>query len=382
MAHPPSSSMVESSRARVAARGTTRCPRGCRPRSGTIGALHMATLWAEMPPKEKKITGYATAAGSRRETASIPDDMAGMRLDRALAGLFPSYSRARLQQWLRDGMISVDGSQPRPRDKVRGGERIELNAREAEETSWGAEEIRFRVVYEDTALIVIDKPAGLLVHPGAGHPAGTLVNGLLHYAPELARLPRAGIVHRLDKDTSGLLVVARTIEAHKALVDQLQARSMGREYEAVVCGTMTAGGSVDAPIGRHPTARTRMAARDRGKPAVTHYRVVERFPAHTWVRVRLETGRTHQIRVHMAHIHHPLVGDPVYGGRLRIPPGCPPGLQAVLRGFGRQALHAGGIGLLHPEDGGPRTWTAPMPRDMEDLIEALREWRVGRVTSV
>ena len=313
------------------------------------------------------------ATASRTEAARIPEDMAGMRLDRALAAVFPAYSRARLQQWLREGMISVDGARPRPSDKVRGGECVELSASWTEETAWGAEEIAFRVVYEDEALIVIDKPPGLLVHPGAGNPRGTLVNGLLHYAPELAGLPRAGIVHRLDKDTSGLLVVARTLEAHKALVDQLQARSMGREYEAVVCGAMTAGGTVCAPIGRHPTARTRMAVREHGKPAVTHYRVVERYAAHTWVRVRLETGRTHQIRVHMAHIHHPLVGDPDYGGRLRLPAGSSAGLQEALRGFRRQALHAAQLTLLHPLDGEPRTWSAPMPADMERLIDALRK---------
>lgn len=319
-----------------------------------------------------------SAIAERTETAEIPADMAGMRLDRALAALFPAWSRARLQQWLRDGMILVDGERPRARDAVRGGELVELRALQAEETSWQAEEVGFRIVYEDAALIVVDKPAGLTVHPGAGNPGGTLVNGLLHHAPELAHLPRAGIVHRLDKDTSGLLVVARTLEAHKSLVEQLQARSMGREYEAVVCGVLTAGGTVSEPIGRHPAARTRMAVNERGKPAVTHYRVVERYAAHTWIRVRLETGRTHQIRVHMAHVRHPLVGDPDYGGRLRLPAGCSPALREMLRSFRRQALHAARLALLHPGDGMPREWTAPIPTDMQALIEALRRDRDAR----
>jgi 23S rRNA pseudouridine1911/1915/1917 synthase len=317
-----------------------------------------------------------------RITAQIPEDMSGMRVDRALAALFPDWSRARLQQWLRDGLITVDGAGPRPRDKVRGGERVEVIARLEAETAWDAEQIPLVVVHEDDALIVIDKPPGVIVHPGAGNPAGTLVNGLLHRYPELANLPRAGIVHRLDKDTSGLLVVARTLAAHKSLIDQLQARTMGREYEAIVCGVMTAGGEVREPVGRHPTQRTRMAVRESGRPAVSHYRVVERFRAHTWIRVSLDTGRTHQIRVHMAHIRYPLVGDPVYGGRLRIPPGCTPELDVLLRGFKRQALHAGRLALIHPLDGETRSWSAPMPDDMRRLIDGLRADRENKKGSV
>ncbi len=304
--------------------------------------------------------------------ASIPAELAGQRVDHALVALFPTYSRARLQQWLREGMISVDGATPRAKDKVRGGEQVTLSAQPIAETVWAAEEVSFRIVYEDESLIVVDKPAGLLVHPGAGNPAGTLVNGLLHHAPELAGIPRGGIVHRLDKDTSGLLVVARTLVAHKALVEQLQERSMGREYEAVACGVLTAGGTVDEPIGRHPRVRTRMGVVERGKPAVTHYRVIERFAAHTWLRVKLETGRTHQIRVHMAHIRYPLVGDPEYGGRLRLPAGSSAALQDRLRGFGRQALHAARLSLRHPVSGESLEWTAPLPADMTDLIAALR----------
>ncbi len=307
-----------------------------------------------------------------RIVLQIPGEMSGMRLDRALAELFPDWSRARLQQWLRDGLITVDGAGPRPRDKVRGGECVELIARPEVETAWDAEAVPLTVVHEDAALIVIDKPPGIVVHPGAGNRDGTLVNGLLHRYPELENIPRAGIVHRLDKDTSGLLVVARTLAAHKSLVEQLQARTMGREYEAVVCGVMTAGGEVREPVGRHPTQRTRMAVRESGRPAVTHYRVVERFRAHTWIRVSLDTGRTHQIRVHMAHIRYPLIGDPVYGGRLRIPPGSAPQFEALLREFRRQALHAGRLSLTHPLDGEPRSWDASIPDDMRRLIDGLR----------
>ena len=301
----------------------------------------------------------------------IPQDMAGQRIDARSppcsrrAACAPAAVAAR-------GHDRCRRRTPRASDKVRGGEQVTLDARQSEETSWDAEEVSCRVVYEDEALIVVDKPAGLVVHPGAGNPAGTLVNGLLHRAPELAAVPRGGIVHRLDKETSGLLVVARTLAAHKALVDQLQERSMGREYEAVACGMMTAGGTVDMPIGRHPRMRTRMAVTERGKPAVTHYRVVERFAAHTWLRVKLETGRTHQIRVHMAHIRHPLVGDPEYGGRLRLPAEATEELRSALRGFGRQALHAAQLSLLHPLSGEQMEWAAPLPADLSDLIAALR----------
>lgn len=300
----------------------------------------------------------------------VPADLAGIRTDRALVELFPRYSRARLQQWLRDGCILIDGAPARPRDPVHGGERIDFTVTPEPETRWSAEPVDFRIVHEDEDLLIVDKPAGLVVHPGAGNPGGTLVNGLLHHAPELGCLPRAGIVHRIDKDTSGLLAVARTLEAHKSLVDQLQARTMGREYEAVVCGVLTSGGTVDLPIGRHPVHRTRMAVREGGKPAITHFRVVKRYRGHTWIRVRLETGRTHQIRVHMAHLHHPLVGDPEYG-RLRLPAGGSAALNEALRLFRRQALHAARIGLNHPRDGSWREWISPLPPDMAALIEVL-----------
>ena len=302
----------------------------------------------------------------------IPAACAGMRLDQALAQLFCDYSRSRLSQWLKAGRVRVNGEQLRGRDKVWGGEQIEIQAEAEELTNWEAEAIPLSIVFEDASLIVINKPAGLVVHPAAGNPAGTLVNALLHHDPALSTIPRAGVVHRLDKDTSGLLVVAKTLPAQKSLVEQLQARRLLREYEAVVTGVMTAGGTVEAPIGRHPVHRKRMAVIPNGKPAVTHYRVVERFRAHSWIRCRLETGRTHQIRVHMAHIHFPLVGDPVYGGRLRLPKDCSEALVTTLREFRRQALHAARLGLIHPQSGKAMEWQASLPADMEHLLTALR----------
>ena len=304
--------------------------------------------------------------------AIVPPEAAGQRLDRVLAELFTDFSRTRLQQWLRAGKVTVDGKSLRARDQVWGGEHIAVTASVEVETPWRGEAIPLDIVYEDKALIVLNKPPGLVVHPGAGNREGTLVNALLHYAPELVHVPRAGVVHRLDKETSGLLVVARTLPAQKSLVEQLQARTVKREYAAVVTGVMTAGGSVEAPIGRHPVERTRMAVVTGGREAVSHYRVLERFRSHTYIKLQLETGRTHQIRVHMAHLHHPLVGDPVYGGRLRLPATCGPALQEALRGFKRQALHAAALGLIHPESGEDMYWETPLPADMQQLLEALR----------
>ena len=301
----------------------------------------------------------------------IPPSCAGMRLDQALAQLFDEYSRSRLSQWLKAGQVRVNGQQLRGRDKVWGGEQVEIHAELEEQTDWQAEAIPLDIVYEDEQLIVINKPAGLVVHPAAGNPAGTLVNALLHHDASLNMVPRAGIVHRIDKDTSGLLVVARTLPAQKSLVEQLQAHSLLREYQAVVTGVLTAGGTVDAAVGRHPVQRKRMAVIPSGKPAVTHYRVMERFRAHSLIGCRLETGRTHQIRVHMAHIHHPLVGDPVYGGRLRLPKGCNEALTESLRHFHRQALHAARLGLVHPASGKSVEWEAVLPADMVSLLAAL-----------
>jgi len=312
--------------------------------------------------------------------ANVPPEAAGRRLDQVLAELFPDYSRTRLQLWLRAGYVTVDGKSPRSRNPVRGGERIIVTAAIEVETPWrGQQEIPLAIVYQDSAILIINKPPNLVVHPGAGNREGTLVNALLHYAPELANIPRAGVVHRLDKDTSGLLVVARSLPAQKRLVEQLQARTVKREYAAIVAGIMTAGGIIDAPIGRHPVERTRMAVVRSGKDAVSHYRVLERFRAHSYIKVRLETGRTHQIRVHMAHLHHPLVGDPTYGGRLRVPTDSGAALQEVLQGFKRQALHAGSLGLIHPESGEALNWEAPLPADMQQLLETLRADAQSRV---
>ena len=312
------------------------------------------------------------------EQAVIPPELAGERLDRALAAVFPAYSRSRLQAWLKAGQIRVDGESPRPREPVRGGEAVHLEASlepEAGSTGPAPQPLALSVVHEDGSLLVLDKPAGLVVHPGAGNPDRTLQNALLHRCPELAGVPRAGIVHRLDKDTSGLMVVARTLAAHTALVAQLQARRVGREYLALVNGRFTGGGRVEAPVGRHPRDRTRMAVVAGGRPAVTRYRVEERFPGHTLLRCALETGRTHQIRVHMASIRHPIVGDPVYGGRVRLPPEPGPEVTEALRGFRRQALHATRLTLVHPESGETLGWEAPAPADFLALLAILRRHR-------
>lgn len=306
-------------------------------------------------------------------TALVAPESGGQRLDQVAAQLFPDFSRSRLQGWIKDGCLTVDGRTVRPRDTVYGGEKLVLDAEREVQGDWQPEAIALEVIYEDQSLIVINKPAGLVVHPAAGHQDGTLLNALLHHSPELAKVPRAGIVHRLDKDTTGLMVVAKTLEAQTDLVAQLQARSVTREYEAVVVGVMTAGGKVDQPIARHGTNRQKMAVMAGGKQAVSHYRVISRFRAHTHVRVKLETGRTHQIRVHMSYIHFPLIGDQTYGGRLRIPAGATPELIETLRGFPRQALHARRLELQHPDDGRTMSWEVPLPEDMRHLLALLRE---------
>lgn len=315
---------------------------------------------------------------SVQRTAIVPAERAGSRLDQTLAILFPEFSRSRLQQWVRAEQVLVDGEVMRPRDKLVGGERVELNATLDEQVSVKPQAIALHVVYEDEQLLVIDKPAGLVVHPGAGNAEGTLQNALLHHAPSLAGIPRSGIVHRLDKETSGLLVVAKTLQAHHALVEQLQARTVRREYLALVNGTFTAGGRIEAGIARHPRDRVRMRVDERGREAITHYRIAKRFQAHTLLRVALETGRTHQIRVHMAHIGHPLVGDPLYGGRMLLPKGATDEMRHALRSFRRQALHAACLGLAHPETGKEVGWEASLPQDMNELLELLERespWR-------
>jgi 23S rRNA pseudouridine1911/1915/1917 synthase len=301
----------------------------------------------------------------------MPEELIGQRLDQALARLLPAYSRARLQQWIQEGRVTVNNQMTRAKDRVRGGEQIEVLVPDVPAGDWQAEDIPLVIVYEDDDLLVIDKPAGLVVHPGAGNPEGTLLNALLHHVPALRRLPRAGIVHRLDKETSGLLVVAKTEMARLDLIEQLKERSLSRKYLALVQGIVIAGGTVDAPIGRHALTRTRMAVSGRGRPAVSHYRVERKFRAHTLLRVKLESGRTHQIRVHMAHLKHPLVGDPVYGGRALLPKGAAPDLIEALHGFKRQALHATRLGLVHPTTRQSMVWDSAPPQDFRDLLEVL-----------
>jgi len=302
----------------------------------------------------------------------VPAEMSDIRLDQALAELGPDYSRGRWQQWIKKGDVLVNGKVWRPRDKVMGGESVVVDTEIEAEEHWQAEDIPLDIIYEDDSILVLNKPAGLVVHPAAGNRAGTMLNALLHHAPQLAGVPRAGIVHRLDKETSGLLVIAKTITAQKYLVEQLQDRAFDREYLTVVNGVMTAGGTVEADIGRHPVNRKRMAVvHNNGKEAITHYRVKQRFRSHTLATVKLETGRTHQIRVHMAHIQYPVFGDPVYGGRLRLPKNSDEAFISILRGFKRQALHATRLGLTHPESGEWLEWQQAVPEDMQRLIESL-----------
>ena len=305
-------------------------------------------------------------------SAEVPVELGGERLDQAAAALFPEYSRSRLQTWIKNGELRVGGEQRRPRDKVVSGDVLVVAAELVREVAWQAQPIDLEIVYEDDSILVLNKPAGLVVHPAAGHADGTLVNALLEHAPELAQLPRAGIVHRLDMETSGIMVVARSLSAHHHLVAQLQSRTVKREYCAVCIGAMTGGGTVDAPMGRHPKQRKKMAVLAAGgKPAITHYRVTRRFAHHTRIAVSLETGRTHQIRVHMAYRHYPLVGDPVYGGRPRIPKGASGELIDALRRFPRQALHAQVLGLVHPQSGEEMRFECPLPDDIVGLLDIL-----------
>ncbi len=307
----------------------------------------------------------------RNHQIDISEELAGLRLDQALARLFPQYSRQRLQGWIEAGAVRLNGAVPRSKDKVLGGEQVRIEAQIEAETAVAAESLPVDVIYEDDALRIINKSAGVVVHPGAGNPGRTLQNALLGLDPKLALVPRAGLIHRLDKDTSGLMVVARTVESHRVLVEALAAREIERRYVAVCLGVLTGGRTVDEPIGRHRSARTKMAVRADGREAVTHFRIIERFRAHTQVLAQLETGRTHQIRVHLAHIGHPVVGDPVYGARRRYPAGASDELRATLDGFRRQALHAAQLGLAHPFSGEALSWQAPIPADMQALVTAL-----------
>ncbi|ADT86200.1 23S rRNA pseudouridine(1911/1915/1917) synthase RluD [Vibrio sp. Vb2880] len=307
-------------------------------------------------------------------TQTVKESQLGQRLDQAVAELFTDFSRSRLKEWLLEGKVMVNGNVvTKPRTKVMGGEAITVQAELEDEQRWEAQDIPLNIVYEDDDIIVINKPRDLVVHPGAGTPDGTVLNALLFHFPPIAEVPRAGIVHRLDKDTTGLMVVAKTVPAQTRLVRELQKRNITREYEAIAIGKMTAGGMIDKPIGRHSTKRTLMAVSPLGKPAVTHYRVAEHFREHTRIRLRLETGRTHQIRVHMAYLQHPLLGDTAYGGRARIPKGATQELTDMIRGFDRQALHAVMLRFEHPITGEPLEFHAPVPDDMVEMTEALRE---------
>lgn len=298
----------------------------------------------------------------------------GRRFDQVVADLFPEFSRSRLQQWIKSGQVTLDGEIKPAKYRVIGGEIVTVEAELVPEGEWRAEPIALDIVHEDDALIVINKPMGLVVHPGSGNHDGTLLNALLYHAPQLENVPRAGIVHRLDKDTTGLMVVAKTLKAHTDLVQQLQAREMHRQYEAVVQGVMTGGGEVEARIGRHPQNRLKMAVLENGgKEAITHYRVLKRFHSHTHIRLQLETGRTHQIRVHMAHIGYPLVGDSLYQGRGRVGKGLSVELRQTLLNFPRQALHAIELGLYHPETGDECVWQTALPDDFAALLVALEQ---------
>lgn len=306
-------------------------------------------------------------------TEIVPGELAGERFDRIAAELFDDFSRSRLQKWIANGHLKVDGKQLRPREKLPKGARLSLLVVLEEEGDWQPEPIPLSVVYEDESLIVVDKPADLVVHPAAGNRDGTLLNGLLYKYPELLNLPRAGIVHRLDKDTSGLMVIARTLQAHSHLVDQLQARSVSREYLALVNGTPVAGTIIKTCYGRHPNQRLKMAVLPRGKDAITHFRIERRFANHTLLKVNLETGRTHQIRVHLAHVKLPIVGDPLYGGRPRVPAGASSQLREALQEFPRQALHAAKLELKHPVSEDICSWRAALPEDMTELLDTLDE---------
>lgn len=304
---------------------------------------------------------------------NLTEEQAGKRLDVVLAELFPEYSRSRLKLWIEQGQVLVDGSTAKPKLRISGDEELQLSVQSIEsEEACAAEDIALDIVYQDDSIIVVNKAADFVVHPAAGHYSGTMQNALLHFDESLAAIPRAGIVHRLDKDTTGLMVVARNLSSHKYLVDQIQKHEVIREYQAVVFGVMTGGGMVDQPIGRHPRDRIKMAVRKNGREAITHYRLLKRFREHSHIKVQLETGRTHQIRVHMSYLHHPIVGDPVYAGRHRVPAGAQPELVDYLQGFKRQALHAWRLSFVHPESGEDVSFEAPLPEDMQQLINLLQ----------
>lgn len=304
----------------------------------------------------------------------MPDHLANMRLDLALSKLLPEYSRTQIQEWIKNACIFVNGKPAKSKTLMKSGEKITINAVLKEKpTLFTSSPIPLNIIHEDNAILIIHKPVGLVVHPGAGNTDNTLLNALLHHAEALKELPRAGIIHRLDKNTSGVLVVAKTRAALTHLSRQLKKRTISRTYQAIVKGLITSGGTIDEPIGRHPVLRKNMAVIDTGKPARTHYRVMERYKAYTRIKIQLETGRTHQIRVHMAHIHHPILGDPTYGGRLQLPKGASPELIDILRQFKHQALHAYELSFIHPITQKIVAYQAPIPEDMQTLIDCLKE---------
>ena len=313
----------------------------------------------------KHLNAYSKALLSK-------SSQAGKRFDQILADSFPDFSRSQLQKWLKKGAILVDNKIVPGKQKLVGGEKINLNIELESQTEWSPENIPLNIIYEDEHIIIINKPVNMVVHPGAGNNTGTLSNALLYHFPEIKNVPRAGIVHRLDKDTSGLLIVAKTIKAHTSLVEQLQERSVHREYEAITTGVITSGSTINKPIGRNPHHRTKMAVVDDGKNAITTFKVIEKYRAHSRIRCKLETGRTHQIRVHMQSINAPLLGDQTYNLRLRIPNGATNELVQQLRTFKRQALHAYKLGVIHPETGEKLYFTAQPPNDMQLLIKTLR----------
>jgi len=304
----------------------------------------------------------------------IPHRMTGNRLDASLSEMLPDYSRSKITSWIKSGDALINQKTFKPKDKVIGTEIVCLTLNQKQSNDWVAEKIPLNVVYEDEDIIVINKQFGLVTHPGAGNWSGTLANALLYYDPALSTLDRAGIVHRLDKNTSGLMVVARNEKSQKYLVEQLQNHSVDREYSAIVYGHMIAGGTVDEPIGRDPKDRVKQAVLMSGKEATTHYRAIDRFKSHTHVKAILETGRTHQIRVHLSHVGHSLIGDPMYGGRVRFPKKASEELKDALVNFTRQALHSKKLTLTHPISGEKMSWKAPLPDDMLRLLEALKKF--------
>jgi 23S rRNA pseudouridine1911/1915/1917 synthase len=304
----------------------------------------------------------------------IPERMTGERIDAAIARMLPEYSRSKISTWIKAGDVLINQHKFKPKDRSKGDEIVEVNLKQNENIRWIAEDIPLEVVFEDDDIIIINKPVGLVTHPGAGNWKGTLANGLLSYDPELFKLDRAGIVHRLDKNTSGLMVVARSERAQKNLVEQLQTHTVSREYSAIVYGHMISGGSVDEPIGRDSRDRIKQAVTESGKHALTHYRVIDRFAHHTHVKAILETGRTHQIRVHLSHIGYSLIGDPMYGGKIRFPKKADEALKDALKGFKRQALHAKKLTIVHPVSGETMSWKAPLPDDMLTLLNVLSEF--------